>query len=356
MKVFVTGATGVIGSRLVPLLLDRGHEVTAMTRTPAKANGVRALGANAVVADGLDPDAVMTAVGAARPEVIVQQMTALSKMGGNLRRFDRDFELTNRLRTEGTDALLAAARKSGARRFVAQSFAGWPYARAGGWVKTEEDRLDQSPPKAMRRTLAAIRHLEHAAMHSDGIDGLVLRYGTLYRPGTSIAADGQHAELVRRRRFPIVGEGMGHWSFVHVDDAAAATVRAIEGGEAGIYNVVDDEPAPVSQWLPHLAEALGAKPPRRIPLWVGRLATGEVGVSLMTQIRGASNEKARRELGWRPRHRSWRSGFHEGLYDSASEGRDGEPTSAPMVSAGRAPRTSRERMASATLPPTQRSG
>lgn len=277
----------------------------------------------------------MEAVSAARPDVVVHQMTALSQMGTNLRRFDRDFELTNRLRTEGTDALLAAARASGARRFVAQSFAGWPYAPEGGWVKTEEDPFDSSPPQAMRRTLAAIRHLERAVTHADGIEGLVLRYGTLYGRGTSIAVGGQHADMVRRRRFPVVGDGAGHWSFVHVDDAAAATVAAIESGEPGIYNVVDDEPAPVSQWLPHLAEALGAKPPRRIPPWIGRLATGEVGVSLMTQIRGASNEKARHELEWRPRHRSWRSGFREGLEESAGEGGDGEPTASATQSSPR---------------------
>lgn len=324
MKVFVAGATGVIGRRLVPLLLDRGHEVTAMTHTPSKADAVRALGADPIVADGLSPDAVLRAVSGTRPDVVVHQMTALSGMGENLRRFDRDFELTNRLRTEGTDALLAAVRTSGARRFVAQSFAGWPYAREGGWIKTEEDPLDPSPPRAMRRTLAAIRHLERAVMGTHGIEGLVLRYGTLYGPGTSIAVGGQHADLVRRRRFPIVGEGTAHWSFVHVDDAVAATLAAIETGAPSVYNVVDDEPAPVSHWLPQLAEALGAKPPRRIPLWVGRLATGEVGVSLMTQVRGASNEKARRELGWRPHHPSWRSGFREGPGDSAGAGGGGE--------------------------------
>lgn len=325
MKVFVAGATGVIGRRLVPVLLDRGHEVTAMTRTSAKADALRALGAEPVVADGLSPDAVMRAVSAARPDVVVHQMTALSQMGANLRRFDRGFELTNRLRTEGTDALLAAARRSGAHRFVAQSFAGWPYGREGGWVKTEEAPLDPSPPNAMRRTLSAIRHLEGAVAHADGVEGLVLRYGALYGPDTSIAAGGQHAELVRRRRFPIVGDGAAHWSFLHVDDAVTATLAAIEGGAPGIYNVVDDEPAPVSQWLPDLAEALGAKPPRRVPLWVGRLATGEVGVSLMTQVRGASNEKARRELDWRPRHGSWRSGFREGLYDGVGKRGDGKP-------------------------------
>ncbi len=222
--------------------------MTALTRTPAKADALRELGADPAVADGLSPEAVMEAVSAVRPDVVVHQMTALSEMGGNLRRFDRDFELTNRLRTEGTDALLAAARQSGTRRFVAQSFAGWPYAREGGWVKTEGgDPLDPSPPQAMSRTLEAIRHLESAVTSADGIEGLVLRYGALYGPGTSIAAGGQHADLVRRRRFPVVGDGAAHWSFVHVEDAVAATLAAIEGGAPGIYNVVDDEPAAVSQ-------------------------------------------------------------------------------------------------------------
>ncbi len=317
MRVFVAGGTGAIGRRLVPLLVGRGHEVTAMTRPATKAAGVRAAGAEAVVADGLDPDAVMGAVSAARPEVIVHEMTALSSMGANLRRFDRDFELTNRLRSEGTDALLAAARRAGTRRVVAQSFAGWPYAREGAWVKGEDDRLDPAPPGAMRRTLAAIGHLERAVAGAGDLEGLVLRYGTLYGPGTSLASDGSHAGLIARRRFPIVGQGTGVWSFIHIDDAAAATAAAIEGGAPGLYNVVDDDPAPVHDWLPHLADALGVKPPRRIPLWLGRLATGEVGVSLMTQVRGASNEKAKRELGWHPRYPSWRSGFRAGLEDCA---------------------------------------
>lgn len=322
MRVFVAGATGAIGKRLVLLLVSRGHEVTAMTRTGAKVAGLRAAGAEPVVVDGLDANAVMRAVSAARPEVIVHEMTALSSMGANLRRFDRDFELTNRLRTQGTDALLAAARRTDTRRVVAQSFAGWPYAREGAWVKSEEDRLDPHPPQGMQRTLSAIGHLEGAVAGAGDIEGLVLRYGTLYGPGTSLARDGEHAEMIRRRRFPIVGQGTGVWSFVHIDDAAAATVAAIQGGAPGLLNIVDDDPAPVCEWLVHLADALGAKPPRRIPLWLGRLATGEVGVSLMMQVRGASNEKAKRELGWRPRHPSWRSGFREGLDDSAQERRE----------------------------------
>ena len=256
MRVFVAGATGAIGRRLVLLLIERGHEVTAMTRTEAKVAGLRAAGAAPVVADGLDADAVMRAVSAARPEVIVHEMTALSSMGANLRRFDCDFELTNRLRTQGTDALLAAARRTDTRRVVAQSFAGWPYAREGSWVKSEEDRLDPHPPHGMQRTLSAIAHLEGAVAGASDIEGLVLRYGTLYGPGTSLARDGAHAETIGRRRFPIVGQGTGVWSFVHIDDAAAATVAAIQGGAPSVLNVVDDDPAPVCEWLVRPADAI----------------------------------------------------------------------------------------------------
>jgi nucleoside-diphosphate-sugar epimerase len=226
-----------------------------------------------------------------------------------MRYFDRDFALTNRLRSEGTDHLLAAAQASGARRFVAQSFAGWPYARAGATVKSEEDPLDPDPPAAFRRTLAAIRHLEDAVLGAHGVDGVVLRYGAFYGPGTSLGEGGAHLETVRRRRFPIVGSGAGVWSFVHIDDAAAATAAAVERGAPGVYNVVDDEPAPVAEWLPALAAAHGAKPPLHVPAFVGRLVAGAHTVALMTEIRGASNAKARRELGWQPRYPSWREGF-----------------------------------------------
>jgi nucleoside-diphosphate-sugar epimerase len=203
---------------------------------------------------------------------------------------------------------------------VAQSYAGWPYARKGGPVKGEDDPLDPSPPKHMRQTLAAIRHLEDAVLNAPGLDGTVLRYGSFYGPGTAIASDGAIVELLRRRRFPVIGDGSGIWSFVHVDDAAAATVRAVELGGAGVYNIVDDDPASVREWLPELAAAVGAKPPLRLPTLVGRLAAGEVGVALMTQVRGASNAKAKEELGWQPRYPSWRSGFHSGLRDDASLG------------------------------------
>ncbi|MFL6103416.1 MAG: NAD-dependent epimerase/dehydratase family protein [Actinomycetes bacterium] len=307
MRIFVAGATGVLGRRLVPLLVEGGHQVTAMTRTPGKAAGLRATGAEPVVADALDRDAVLRAVVAARPEVVVHQLTALAG-AISFRRFDRAFALTNRLRTEGTDHLLEAARAAGTRRFVAQSFAGWPFARVGGPVKTEGDPLDPDPPAELRRTLDAIRHLESAVLGTEGIEGVVLRYGGFYGPGTSAGAGGSMLEDLRRRRFPVVGAGTGVWSFIHIDDAAAATVAAIEGGTPGIYNVVDDDPAPTSEWLPALASQLGAPEPRRLPGWLVRLAGGPQTYSLMTRQRGASNAKAVRDLGWRPSH-SWKEGF-----------------------------------------------
>jgi len=300
MRVFLAGATGAIGARLVPRLVERGHEVVGTTRSAARIGRLAEQGAEPVVLDLLDPRAVERAVGAARPDAIVHQATALAG-ASDFKRFDRTFAATNRLRTEGTDALLAAAREHGVHRFVAQSYAGWPYAREGGPVKTEDDPLDPAPVPAMRETLAAIRRLERAVVDAGG---LVLRYGAFYG-----APDDPAVELVRRRRFPIVGNGGGLWSFVHLDDAAAATVLALEQGEPGVHNVVDDEPAPVRDWLPALARAVGAKPPRRVPRWVGRVAAGEAGVVLMTEIRGASNAKAKRELGWTLEHPTWRDGF-----------------------------------------------
>jgi 2-alkyl-3-oxoalkanoate reductase len=317
MRIFVAGATGVLGRRLVPLLVEGGHQVTAMTRTAGKAAGLRAAGADPVVADALDRDAVLRAVLAARPEVVVHQLTALAGTT-SFRKFDREFALTNRLRTEGTDHLLEAARAAGAGRFVAQSFAGWPFARFGGPVKTEDDPLDPDPPAQLRRTLDAIRHLEAAVCGTKGIEGVVLRYGGFYGPGTSAGGGGYMLEDLRRRRFPIVGDGAGVWSFIHIDDAATATVAAIERGAPGVYQIVDDDPAPVSEWLPALAAAIGAPPPRRVPAWVARLVAGEHAVVLMTEARGASNAKARRELGWRPAYRSWRQGFRTGLGEAAS--------------------------------------
>jgi 2-alkyl-3-oxoalkanoate reductase len=261
------------------------------------------------VLDVLDSGATVAAVPRAEPEVVIHQATALSSLSQNLRRFDREFAVTNRLRAEGTDNLLEAARAAGARRFVAQSFAGWPYAREGKMVKDEDDELDSNPLPGMTETLAAIRHLESTVSRATGIDGVVLRYGGLYGPGTSLAEGGEHYEAVRKRRFPVVGEGTGVWSFTHIVDAATATVLAAEHAPPGIYNVVDDDPAPVGEWLPELAAAIGAKPPRHVPLWLGRLLAGEVVATMMTEIRGASNAKAKRELGWQPLYPSWRQGF-----------------------------------------------
>jgi nucleoside-diphosphate-sugar epimerase len=314
MKVFVAGATGALGRVLVPQLVAGGHEVTGLTRTPSKQDFVRGLGARPAVADALDPDAVARAVAEAEPEVIVHQLTALSG-SIDMRHMERDFAETNRLRTEGTDHLLAAGRAVGVRRFVAQSYAGWPFARTGGAVKAELEPLDPTPPAALRTTLEAIRHLEDAVTGARGTEGIVLRYGGFYGPGTSfgLRPEGEHVALIRKRKFPVVGDGAGVWSFIHIEDAATATVAAIEHGERGIYNVVDDEPAPVSMWLPAAAGVLGAKPPRRLPRWLGRIAAGEAATVMMTEVRGASNRKAKRELGWTLRYPSWRQGFARGL-------------------------------------------
>jgi nucleoside-diphosphate-sugar epimerase len=312
MKIFVAGATGNVGSRLIPILVDRGHQVVGTTRTAAKADRLTRAGAEPVIVDGLDRDGLTAAVAKAKPDVVVHQMTALST-SFDMRRIDQFFAMTNRLRTEGTDILLAAARSTGVRKFVAQSFAGWPYARVGGPVKTEEDPLDPTPPPRLRGTLDAIRHLEGAVQNAGAIDGVVLRYGGFYGPRSSISQDGEIVAMVRKRRFPIVGDGAGVWSFVHLDDVATATAAAIESGTPGIYNIVDDEPARVADWLPVLAAAAGAKPPRHVPVWLGRLAVGPQGVSMMTEIRGASNAKAKRELGWQLIHPSWREGFRSVL-------------------------------------------
>jgi nucleoside-diphosphate-sugar epimerase len=307
MRIFIAGASGAVGQPLVRKLVAGGHEVTGMTRTERKAALLRDLGAEPVVADALDRDAVTAAVAAARPEVVVHQLTAIG--GLNPRNVDASFEATNRLRTEGTDILIAAARAAGARLFVAQSYAGWPYARIGGPVKAEDDPLDQDPPKGVRATIAAIRHLEQATLSAPGITGVVLRYGGFYGPGTGLARGGDMVENVTKGRFPVVGDGGGVWSFIHIEDAADATVAAIEGGEPGVYNIVDDEPARVSDFLPVLADALGARRPRHMPGFLGRLLLGPAGYTMMTRIRGASNAKAKRELGWAPRHPSWREGF-----------------------------------------------
>jgi len=296
----------------VPILVEHGHEVVALARTARKREAIEAVGARPVVADALDGTALTGAIRRTKPEVIVHELTALAAVG-NLKKFDDEFAPTNRLRTEVTNTMLAAAREVGAHRFIVQSFCGWPFAREGGPVKTEEDPLDPNPPAGFSRTLAAIRQLEDTVQRTRDLDALALRYGFLYGPGTAIASDGTIVRALRKRSMPIVGDGAGVWSFIHVRDAARATVEAMSRGAPGIYNVVDDEPAPVSTWLPVLAEAVGAKPPRRIPAWLGRLAIGEGGVSMMTAIRGGSNAKAKRELGWTPLFASWRRGFVEGL-------------------------------------------
>ena len=319
MKIFVAGASGVLGRALVPQLVGRGHEVVGMTRSASKQDLVRGLGARAVLADALDADAVAEAVASAEPEVIVHQLTALSgKLSArDMRHPERSSMamMTNRLRTEATDHLLAAGRAVGARRFVAQSFAAFRWGRTGGSVLTEADPVDENPPAALRAALVGILHVERTVPRIDWGEGLVLRYGGFYGPGTAIsrAPDAPMAAPIRKRWFPIIGDGGGVWSHVHIDDAAAATVAAVDHGEPGIYNIVDDEPAPVREWLPVLASALDAKPPRRIPRWLGRLAAGEMATLMMTESRGASNAKARRELGWTPRYASWRQGFAQGL-------------------------------------------
>ncbi|URN06336.1 NAD(P)-dependent oxidoreductase [Actinomadura madurae] len=309
MRVFVAGGTGVLGRRLVPLLVERGHEVTATTTSASKLDVAARLGAEGVVMDGLDAASVGEAVAKARPDVIVHQMTAIS-VGhagkADMKHMDRWFAGTNRLRTEGTDHLLAAADATGVTRFVAQAYASWNGIREGGWVKTEEDRLDPMAGTPAEPGMAALAHVEDAVTRAGGT---VLRYGWFYGPG----ATGDLVEPVRKRQFPIVGGGAGHCSFIHLDDAALATVLAVEKQVSGVFNIVDDEPAPVNEWLPHLAECAGAKKPMRVPAWLARPLAGDVAVTMMTEGRGFSNAKARAELGWEPRYASWRQGFQEEL-------------------------------------------
>jgi 2-alkyl-3-oxoalkanoate reductase len=299
LRIFLAGATGALGSHLTPQLVERGHHVIGTTR--GRPDAVRALGAEPVVLDPLDGAAVREAVLAARPDVIVHQLSALSNMKFG-RSFDKTFAMTNRLRTEGTDHLLAAAREAGVTRLVWQSYAGWPYARVGDAIKGEDAPLDPDPPADVRESLAAIKHLEAVVTEAGGT---VLRYGGFYGPGTSLTAGGDIAEMLHKRRFPVGGNGAGLWSLVHIDDAAAATVAAIESGTPGIFNVVDDAPAPASELFPELAKAFGAPPPRHLPGWLVRLAGGAQAHSMMTRTRGASNVKAKHELAWRPDH-TWR--------------------------------------------------
>jgi nucleoside-diphosphate-sugar epimerase len=312
MKILVTGGTGAIGKFLLPLLLDNKHEVVALTRSVTKAPLLEDMGVAAVIVDPLDKPKLTAAVRRAEPDVIIHQLTALAGVG-NFRRFDQEFALTNRFRTEVTDTLLAAARTIGTRRFIAQSYCGWPYAKKGSPVKTEEDPLDPNPPESFTNTLAALRYLEDTLSRTTFLEAIALRYGMFYGPGTAIGKGGAIHKMARRRRFPIVGGGGGIWSFIHILDAARATIAAISRGAPGIYNIVDDEPARVSTWLPALAKAVEGKPPYRIPHWLGELTIGKAGVSIMTQIRGCSNAKAKRELNWTPIYPSWRIGFADGL-------------------------------------------
>ena len=304
MRVFVTGATGALGRHLVPQLVRAGHEVTATTRTPAKIAQLREAGAEPVVVDGLDREAVIAAVQAAAPEVVVHQMTALADMR-SLRHPDRLFAATNELRTRGTDNLLAAATRAGTRRVIAQSYAGaGPDKRSGGRLKTEEDPLDLRPIRSAVQGPAAIAYVDRT-VPLEAAEGIVLRYGSFYGPGASDVL----LEVVRKRQVPVIGGGTGVWSFIEITDAAAATIAAVDHGAPGLYNVVDDDPAPVAEWLPYLAEVAGAKPPLRVPAWLGRLLAGEFVVAQMTTSRGYSNEKAKKELGWEPRYASWQEGF-----------------------------------------------
>lgn len=313
MKILIAGGTGVVGRRLVPLLIARGHKVAALTRSAAKACAVYCLGAEPVIADALEPSRVMKAIQRVEPDVVIHQLTAISHQL-DISRYDQEFAQTNRLRKEGTDNLLAGARAAGVRRFIAQSYAGWPYAREGSLVKTEEDRLDPNPAPAFRRTLDAIRYLEAMVTGEKTMEGVILRYGFFYGPGTSLGKDGSLIDDIRQRRIPVIGGGNGIWSFIHIDDVAQITLAAVEQGAPGIYNIVDDDPAPVSQWLPALAAILGAPPPHHVSTCVARLLSGDA-VILMTEVRGASNAKAKKTFGDMLIWPSWREGFKKGLSD-----------------------------------------
>jgi 2-alkyl-3-oxoalkanoate reductase len=309
MRIFVAGASGVIGRRLVPMLVAAGHDVVGMTRSPERAEALREAGAQPAVCDVFDAEALRRTVVAAQPEVVVHELTDLPQ---NLdpRRAKDAYARNDRIRREGTSNLVAAAVAGGARRIVAQSIA-FIYRPEGDVVKDENAPMWDDAPEPFADSVAAVRQLEEMVTKADGIDGLALRYGFFYGPGTAYASDGSLATMVRKRRFPVLGKGAGVFSFIHIDDAAAATVVAVERGAPGVYNVVDDDPAAVRDWLPAYAEAVGAKPPRRVPAWIGRIAAGKFTAAMSTDLRGASNEKAKRELGWQPHHPSWREGFRE---------------------------------------------
>lgn len=323
MKILIAGASGAIGRALVPLLVRAGHDVVGVVQRPRSAELVRAMGAEPRTADVLDAASVLACLREVRPEVVIHQATAIPP-SLDMRRFDRDFALTNLLRTEGTRNLLAAAADVGTKQFIGQSFAGWTYGRTtvGGKpiktprtakLKTEEDPLDPNPPKKMRAPLDALKALERAVLSESRMTGTVLRYGGFYGPHTSIAKDGSVVQALRRRKLPVVGDGAGVWSFVQIDDAASATAAAVESGRGGVFNVVDDEPAPVSEWLSFLAHCAHAQPPKQVPAWLAGMLIGEHVVAVMNEIRGVSNAKIKRELGWTPRWPTWREGFREVL-------------------------------------------
>ena len=312
MRVLLAGATGALGRRLVPGLIAAGHDVVGTTRSAEKLATLEGFGAQGVVMDGLDLGSVETAVGRTEPEIVIHQLTALAT-ARNLKRFDEEFEQTNRLRTTGTDHLLTASRTAGVKRFIAQSFTGWPNERTGDRIKDEISPLDPNPTPASARTLDAIRYIEQTVTSATDIEGLALRYGSFYGPGTGLGKGGDVLRMVARRRLPVVGSGTGVWSFCHIDDAASATVAAVTLSTPGVYNIVDDEPSEVAEWLPYLAAVIGAKRPRRLPVWLARPVIGEHGISMMTQIRGSSNAKAKAALGWSLAYPSWRQGFRTGL-------------------------------------------
>lgn len=316
MRLLLAGASGAIGQTLIPLLIQQQHEVFGVFRNPANADRVQRLGATPVVLDALDATAVTNQVARIKPQIVIHQLTAIPARI-DLRNFDREFVLTNRLRTEGTRNLITAAVNAGAEKFIAQSFAGWSYARTGSAPKTEEDALDPTPPPRLKPTLDALRTLETTVLNEPRLSGIILRYGWLYGPHSAIASDGTMIEDIRKRKVPLVGKGTGVWSFLHLYDAATATVAAITNAKPGIYNIADDDPSSVAEWLPYLAQCVGAKPPIHVPSWLARLLIGEHAVILMNENRGVSSAKAKRELNWTPKWSSWRQGFCNSLASTA---------------------------------------